>query len=111
MPNPEVKPSSANGTAEGIRGRVGRRLSPFFFAITPSFYAVLSPLIPNTQPQIFAMITFPASSSRPCMNVLVSADPFADPGNLPDFPQMHSAVSSNSCATHHPPKETNPNVA
>ena len=36
MPNPEVKPSSADGTAEGIRGRVGRRLIPFF-ALPPSF--------------------------------------------------------------------------
>ena len=31
MPNPAVKSSSADGTAGGTRGRVGRRQKPFFF--------------------------------------------------------------------------------
>ncbi|WP_273312606.1 hypothetical protein, partial [Aminobacterium sp. EBM-42] len=30
MPNPDVKPSSAHGTAEAICGRVGRRQGSFF---------------------------------------------------------------------------------
>ena len=30
MPNPEVKPSSADGTTDMIRGRVGRRRLPCF---------------------------------------------------------------------------------
>ncbi len=31
MPNPAVKPSSADGTAEAIRGRVGRCRKSFFY--------------------------------------------------------------------------------
>ena len=34
MPNPAVKPSSADGTAEAIRGRVGRCRKSFFYWIT-----------------------------------------------------------------------------
>ncbi len=35
MPNPAVKPSNADGTAEGIRGRVGHCQESFFHALTP----------------------------------------------------------------------------